>query len=54
MTNQPITAEQYQTALAQLAAQREAKRQRKQQAADKVTLELARERIKRNNARQGI
>lgn len=57
MTKQPargITAEQYRAALALLAAQREAKKQAAQQAADQATLELARERIRRQDARDGL
>lgn len=56
MTRQPlgITAEQFRVALELLAVRREAKKQVKQQTADKATLELARERIRRNDARQGI
>jgi hypothetical protein len=43
-----------QDAVAQLAAQREAKKQEKQQAADDAALRLARERIRSQDARQGI
>jgi hypothetical protein len=49
---QGITAEQFRAVIAQLATRQEAKKRESQRKKNKATLELAFERIRRNDAEQ--